>query len=426
MGDRYPSLLVLSSGVIVVDFTYSDLAADLGTSTADGLRNLANTAANVYCDAYAAYAGAFAPATSPIGLVRAIDAFNSRLCSPRNKRPANAPLPPFTGGQCPIRYNVLYRTTQPSGQSTGTAFNVLGPIRGVAIDPEPGNRRRFSVWGAPDPPSRPDGKVGILVSGSGFDPSLFSLEIISVSPVGGGSDSCGNPQPGYPPVIAPSASLNVPVSVNLGGFTLNANAVIIAPKFSASVNAEVGVTVKIGDFNVQFDAGGVTINNEFKPDVDISLPDGGGTDGRSNPPPPKEVKRSDDCADVLAPDLGEIKKLLDELKDCACDPNEFESVSFGEADSLIYQGSREILSARLVLTTVPSTVRSQSGNAGAPDVYFAGWFAWGAGAQAFGERIPVSYVQNEYLAPRRAKSCSFTLTNGAKGVLSIIRRKPQD
>lgn len=411
----------------MVDFTFESLAEDLGTNTADGLRNLANTAANVYCDAYSAYAGAFVPSSSPIGLVRAIDAFNSRLCSPRNKRPPPPPQP-FTGGQCPIRYNVTVQVIVPNEPpSTGLIPGVLGPISGVVIDPESGNRRRFSIQGAPDPPGRPDGKAGVLVTGSGLDPSEFAVSILSVAPQSGGPDTCGNPPPGYTPVVAPVDVLNVPVSVNLGGFDLNTTATIVPTLFDIDVDVNAGVKVTIGDFDVNINAGGVTINNKVDLDVNIGLPTPG-TDGRPNPPLPEPQKRPDVGCD-LAPvetDLSEIKELLEDIKECACDNTEEATISFPAANSGRYSSpSLDIVEIQLNLVDIAPNIRQQWGGENAPDVYYVGWYAFGTAPNPFGDRKPISYVSNGFLAPPGVRSFSYTLQQGCTATVFMTYKRPK-
>lgn len=412
----------------MVDFTYDSLAEDIGTGTADGLRNLANTAANVYCDAYAAYAGAFAPGSSPIGLVRGIDAFNSRLCSPRNKRPALPPSVPFSGGQCPIRYTVQGTVTQPTtGTTPYSVFNVLGPISGIVIGLNQSGQRTYFIQAAPDPPARPDGRIGLLSLGTNVNPDDFSATITSVTPPSGVPDTCGNPNPQYRPVIAPEVNLNVPVSVNLGGFTLNATAVIIPTKFEANLEVNAGVEVQIGDFNIQFDAGGVTINNEFKPSIDINLP-GSGTDGRNNPPPAQPIERSDECPDIdqITTDLEEVIELLEDIKECACEDTEEIQVVLGVANSgILTSPSLDIVSVRLILEEIPETIRTQSGGANAPDVYYAGWCSFGTGGGNFGDRIPVSYIGNSYIAPEGARQFSFTLQQGVTALPIMIYKRPK-
>lgn len=404
----------------MVDFTYPELNEDLGTNTADGLRNLANTAANVYCDAYAAYAGAFAPGSSPLGLVRAIDAFNSRLCSPRNKRPPALPSSPFSGGQCPINYTVAYTGESPGGTTTGAFSNVRGPISGVSIQTTPGGQRLWGIQAQPVGGIPPGGFYGVFTADPD-DPDIgsFFLNITSVTPQSG-PDNCGNPAPQYQPRVAPEIALSPTLSVNLGGFTLNANAIIIPTKFEANANFDVGVEVKIGDFNIQFDAGGVTINNEFKPTVEINLPGSG--DGRTPPPPSAPIKREDECPDFtdVETDLEEVLKLLKDIKKCACD-EEILTRSYPTSGSLdVSSPEGDIFAAVLNVNTLPPNVRSQFGGGAAPDVYYLGWYSFGIAPSPKGDRLPISYTSNSFIAPKGAKSFSYTLYEGGEGILTLL------
>lgn len=113
-------------------------------------------------------------------------------------------VPPFTGGQCPVGYYIVYRaSSQPGWNQTREAF-VNGPIQGTRyIDLGNGNFQ-FQVLGS-------SGGVSVTVPAG----ANSGGSIISVSRLDGQSDNCGNPY-ATEPTPAPGVPIP-PVSPPGGG-----------------------------------------------------------------------------------------------------------------------------------------------------------------------------------------------------------------
>jgi hypothetical protein len=113
-------------------FSYPELNSNPGTATADGLRNIANTAANAVCSAWRNYARATTGFPDPTGIGAFNNALFSRLCEPRG---ITAPVPEdeFVGGQCPILYDLTVAFNSAPGlpEERVVYRRVLGPVGGA-------------------------------------------------------------------------------------------------------------------------------------------------------------------------------------------------------------------------------------------------------------------------------------------------------
>lgn len=385
-------------------FTYSELAEDLGTATADGLRNLANTAANAVCSAWADYAAATAGFPDPTGLGAFNNAMFSRLCAPRGVTPPE-PEEAFIGGQCPILYNVNVSIGSARPNDTPATFppneiaqypNILGPIRGGDVLPV-GDSGKRGVFYAANQPGYPDGIITtwIAPTNSGQDDRFegaFS-QVVSVTPSNPAQpDECGNPPPGFPPIVPPKNTFNFPVNVDVGGLTLdldlNFNPTIFSPQFAFKPEFNVG----IGPFQIVFNPDGIDIF--LSPDIDIGINLPPGLDPRTPQPPPKPPTGGDgsDCPDCICPDvdLQPVLELLEDIKDCTCLESDEESITIPDSTGDLVVVPTWIKRVVIDVTQVGEAVRSQLGNGGAPDVQYLGWYAFGVGA-ALGDRKPISF-----------------------------------
>jgi archaellum component FlaC len=77
-------------------------------------------------------------------------------------------------------------------------------------------------------------------------------------------------------------------------------------------------------------------------------------------------------------------------------------------------GLSNLISAQVILTTLPTKSEIRFGADPAYNVYVAGFFAWLQGTEAI-QRIPLQYAHNINFAPPGADGYSYTLVNGAAG-----------
>lgn len=412
-------------------FTYGELAEDLGTATGDGLRNLANTAANAVCSAWRDYAAATSGFPDPTGLGAFNNAMFSRLCSPRGIEPS-PPEEEFEGGQCPIAYSVTYQigSSRPNGPNptfppnvVATIGPILGPIRGGGVLPLPGTPGKRGVIFAQSQPNYPDGIVETWTDpnpseGGRFDGSFCT--VLSVVPADPSQpDVCGNPAPVFPPIVPPINIFNFPVIVDVGGLELDLdleiNPTIFAPEFAFKPEFNVG----IGPFQIVFNPDGVDIFLSPNLDININLPPG--LDPRSPQPAPKPPTGggSGECPPCICPDvdLEPIIDLLEDVKDCVCKDEDFETVTFSELEGGLITVPTWIRSVSVVITELGEGVRSQFGEGTAPDVLYVGWYAFGRGS-ALGDRKPLSFGSN-ILEDKSSKWSSFAFSLNFESVADV-------
>lgn len=412
------SFAAVALAVFMVDMTFAELNADLATNTSDGLRNIANTAANFACALYQ-NSPASAIGTDPTGLGAFNNALWTRLCGPRDLVPL-PPAPPFSGGQCDELYDINLSVTfgEPDGSPGVTdtrQFNgVRGPLRGW----------RFS---------RPNPETGgIQVDFLTADQELsFGIQAIlpgnpttsvnSIVPVDG-TDTCGNPFPTFPPETAPLVEVETNINVDFGGFEVNVPISFQPIIIPVGIVLAPVISVNVGPINVQFGPGGVTFSPTIAPDIDITLSPG--NDPRPLPPSPRPPVTPSECPEVdLGPindKLDDIKDQLDDIEECACEPEkEIRTLAFEPANSRnVTVPEGEILNARLNAVDVGDRVRGQFGGGGAPNVEYLGWCAFGVSGSG-GDRTPVSYLSSVFVAPPGVTSFSYTLIDGSTAGLVV-------
>lgn len=207
----------------------------------------------------------------PLGVANLAGGLRRKLCS---DDPDNDPKydPEFTGGQCPIRYNVTgtYTSNQTDGGGCGETRNwvssgVFGPITGVSKDP--GVQQGWKVYGGQSPQNCVDqqnGKQLVDVADCGPSVSNFTYRaskptISSVTPLFGEPDNCGDPPP--PPLPPPT---NVDYGDDITYNIDDSTEITVPVSFTfAPVYVDIDGSVKIP---VKLDVGGI----EFKGTVSLA------------------------------------------------------------------------------------------------------------------------------------------------------------
>lgn len=426
------------------DFTFSELSSDLATDGADGLRNVANTAANFYCALYQA---------DPLGVTggliqtppgRAINALNTRLCSPRNIVPPPAE-PRFEGGQCDIEYNVVvdFGSSEPNrvgnptfpGNDSATYLALQGPITGTAVRQNVNGQGKRGVILVGVSVQAPLGEIVVWTSS---DPNMEAYEgafvaVSSVEPVGGAQlDICGNPAPSYNPYVAPVINFNTNAEVNFGlGLTANVPITIAPIIIAPLISIRPQISVDVGGITVNFNTDGVTFDFGDNGSSPIITPSPG-TDPRTDPPPSippsggggggggTPVECPDPCDNTPVLDrLDDIDEALEELKDCACEKDYEIRVIVGEArNNARFVVPPRTLSVRLAVTVKGDRIKGEWGGGEAPDVEYMGWYSWRIDGLESDRRL-ISYEANTFEAPRRATGFSYTLRNNSIAVATI-------
>lgn len=403
-------------------FTFPELNAEQGTNTADGLRNVANTAADMVCDLWQNYSEFTSSWADPTGVGKFNNALLSRLCEPRNKRPPVQPVSAFFGGQCPKLYTVTYSLRYGPNNSTAgpiTISNVLGPIQGFYTRSVSPGRKKYGIKFQPNQ-SRPTGDDFVL---EGNDADVMPVQLLSLTATPmSGSDNCGNPPPTYPPKVPGPNDVKKNVNVNVGaGVAVFAPVTLIPTRFNVDAEINPQINVSVGPFNVTFDAGGVTLSPNFnfgnQPKV---LPDSNSTPNIILPP--QDSKKGTNCPDVKVPAtdltpvisrLDSLKELSEEIQECSCPiAYDAEVVNVG-GPSRSGEGvlPRNTVRVNLFLIQIPDNAKVQFAGEDAPLQYFCGYVAFGNGV-TYGPRIPVNTARSTFEVPVWATSFYWGLYAG--------------
>lgn len=417
-------------------FTYGDLNADTGTNTANGLRNVANQAANAACNLYKNYADAATGLPDPTGLGAALNGLYSNLCGPRGSNPTTPPSIPYSGGQCTgINYNVTINYTGPSGPSSVFYPGVPGPLGGIGTKTFPSGSAAYGVLA---PNSTANGGILSVATAGGTNPinALSAYKVTSVSPVPtSGTDNCGNPGQQYNTPPPPSNSLVVNNNtVNVGaGLVIAAPITIIPVTNVANVDITPQIQVQVGPFDVTFDAGGVTVAPNFTIGSDDTNP---APNLYPSPQPTPRPPVSTDCPDVnLGPVLDAIETVdakvetlqetADDIKDCSC-PVDYTvgTVALGSGEGGVVSLPSNCIQVRLEITSSPENAKIQAGSGSHPDYLFCGYFDFGDGV-GLSERTAISTYQSTFEVPIWATSFGWSMYSGYVATITGVVLNPE-
>lgn len=422
------------------DFTIAELNENTGEATADGLRNVANVAANAICSAWRNYAGATSGFPDPTGIAAFNNGVFSRLCEPRGVQ-APVPSEEFLGGQCPIDYDVTVSIGSANPGEVGGTFppnstpfypRIRGPIRGGAVLDNAGGGKRGVFFAAPSQ-AYPDGIITTWTSPNtgqeGYFDGAFSTVLSVVPSDPNQPDICGNPAPTFPPIVPPIDVFDFDTSVYIGGPSIDVNVSFNPVIFAPLTLIKPEINVQVGPFQVVFDAGGVNIYVNPQSDPTITLPPGlDPRPDRPTPKPPTGGGGGGDCPDCicLPTDLTEVNEKLDDIIDCVCVDEQFLTQSFAGARGNLYTTPTWVKTAILDVVDIGDAVRGQLGEGGAPDVYYLGWAAFGKGSR-LGQRFPVSFGSNKYVnLSEDIDSFAYSLNFGSVGTVVLEYLKPED
>lgn len=307
--------------------------------------------------------------------------FGRAMCSRAGKPVPPIATPPFTGGQCSgTFYDVRVFFTRPGSNGAPTPAvmfvpNRRGKISSVKFVPIPEGSTTYYLQIFYEPLSGTNPYLGIV---PGFQGSIPTIDAIQVTPVPPATDNCGNIPPEYPPDPVRDPS----------DFTKN---------YTYNIYNQGGNKIEIVNGNLKFD-----INSDFTFPITVDV---GGIefnidyDGISQPPPPPRPKPK--------PSGNGNPYTIDKEPDKTATKKTF-------ADTLVY--------VYLDITTKPANAKSQWG-AGAPDVFYCGWFEFLINNQAV-NRQPVHFENNVFIAPENANGYAYTLYVGFQGkATSYIKRE---
>lgn len=410
---------------MIPTFTLTELNADTGVATANGLRNVANQAANFACNLYKNYSDAATGLPDPTGLGAALNGFYSNLCGPRGSNPTTPPSTPFTGGQCSgpgKNYNVTVNYSGPSGPGSLFFPGIPGPIASVGMKSFTSTSGSYGVI-APNA-SAYNGILNVAsASGPNWQGALSGYKVTGVtcSPIGF-TDNCGDPGQQYNTPPPPNNSVvNNSNTVNVGaGLIINAPISIVPITNIANVAIRPQIQVNVGPFNVTFDAGGVYVQPNFQIGSDKQTPPAVYLPPSSPSPTPPATPDANPCdlssvisaVSTVSGKVDAVKTELDDVKNCACPVlTTPASTTLGSGISGYASLPANCIKVALTLNSIPANAKTQKSNGSEPTNYFCGYYYWGDGTGRT-ERIPISVVQSVFFKPDWATAFGWNLYLG--------------
>lgn len=401
----------------MADISFQEMAAGIGEATGDALVDLANTAADFFCDVYAQFPAAIVSSPLDNPGARLVDGLARRVCAPRDKLPDD-PTTPFTGGQCECAvYRITY-TTYVDGASVGTNSTLQpGPLSGPSLESD-GSGKAYGLY------------VGTAACGgrrrynfaSGF--AEFKQEvggvfvtIDSVVPDVGQPNTCGDPAPQYDQRVPTLDDIKQRIPIPVGGTPVDVDIEINPVQFNPGINFKPQFNINVGGIQVNIEMTGAKINIGPQFNLPPVLPPG--YDPRNPKPSPDTPPGSPELGDI-ADDLSDILDKLDELKECACgESGPILSSNLGVSNGDALPLPSNCFRVFIQLSTLSPKPKVEFGNNDAPNVYYAGWYSFGSAAH-WGERLPLTYEYNYLDVPEWATTLSFTCRAGYEATLTAF------
>lgn len=424
----------------MVFYSFSDLNNPASPNATDAAWQAGQQVADAVCEVWQNNAGFLTGFPDPTGIGQFNTGVFDSLCSPRQSNPPT-PVPQFSGGQCDIFYDLVVQYGSSRGgpndspqtipvNGTTTYQSVLGPIGGGFVRGNPGG---FGYQGVVQVPPQAGAPDGFLLVWTSSDPDFDDYEgafcaVASAVPSSGGPDTCGDPPPTFPVVLPPLIFINKPINLQIGPISIPTRLVFNRNNFRPRFDIRPQIEFNAGPFNFNFDLGG--LNVEFSPNFNFpsspsppllppSSPPGGGGGGGKRPSDKEDAE--------------EIKEEVEKARECACDdpPDvEVEELAFDETEGASFSLPGPIVQINLNLVKITNGVKSQWGRGSAPDVYFAGWYAFSrGGGEPKGDRLPISFAQNELLPPTEdctgfAFSLNYNCT--AQGLIKYLKQEEEE
>lgn len=391
-----------------------------GQNSGNYLAGVADKAADFACDLYRDYPGAIIQ--SPIG------AFNrglmDSLCGPRNKLPPSPDTPPFSGGQCQcVTYNVNLLLRSPTTGDNNDTVTVTGRVLGLSAEGDPSQSETELMYLRYIPCDGSGNELAVQQFLVGTRGNGFDVIITGVSRQDGLPDNCGNPGPDWDPNLP----REIPDNRRSGNVVINNNdgtniVLPIAIVGSGNViNVNPNINVDVGGINIRFDFSGSKIDfGNGNPNVDQPR-------DRNNPNS-DDFDRIEEILNRINERINEQGEDIEQIKKDRNDtppPDDDPEIEKEEDEEEEESGDRDVDKLQYVcvhLTKLPN--REQWGD-GAPNVYYAGWLEFKV-KDCLLPRQPIHFSNSIFKAPEGATGFAYTLTNGAKGRVTVYKTKASD
>jgi hypothetical protein len=421
-------------------FSYGDLAQGAGGFVGD----MAKGAFTWVCEMYEKYPNNWVLSDFGKGL----------LDSTCPTMPVDLPqkFPPFSGGQCPIGYEIrsylkvkrwdrslagcpgneigdvyLLAVARINGPITNISWSVSSPSSACSGITESFNQATMTVTneaGATtfdptgvrqakdtEPTSFEEVSGAAQLSTSSYFMPPYTEGTVFIQPINPGDlDNCGDPEPVFPPdpPLDPN-DYNKPINVDndFGPGNPNNNNFDVTLVYEPTVpNFEFPINVTVGDVNINIDVDEINI--------------GGEGDGPGDVVPKDKLDKIDDT-------VTDINNKVDNLpgNEEPIEEDNYDTEPPTETETEEQVDDELIEWVRIDIINPPTHKMTILGNVVEDTVYFAGYFRWVYNDGYTGEGIPIRYSKTQFKKPGGATGYRLYAINGAKLKTTIYKEKQE-
>lgn len=401
----------------MADISLAEMNESLG-SAGDFLVDAANAARRSLCRAYKKYPGAIVGSRFDNPVTQAYDGLARRLCEPIDELPEDA-SEPVPGGQCLGRlYSIVYRYRNTPSDSWIVASPVQrnGAVGGLTLKRTSDTAMQITLFHSVGAGGS-GGTEEALGFVSGETGTIGSAEIVSITPVDGLPDECGDTPPTYPINPADAGDIVKPEPLPSGGRTVNVPVTINPVKVDVGVQIKPEFNINVGGVQVNLNITGakisITPTFNFNPVLPPAL------DPRPDPPPPvappqdpdQEGGETGESLDEILDELEEIKEIAQATRECACEEDPETNLVpdlLGSGNSGCFNLPARVKLVRLSINTQPTNARFENGMS-APNVLYAGW-SWFEYLNGLSVRTPIDSAEKTFLVESENEAQRFCFT----------------
>jgi len=191
--------------------------------------------------------------------------------------------------------------------------------------------------------------------------------------------------------------------------------ILVKPTFAPQF--DIDVQVKVGPINITFQIDGINIDFSPDPDYPVLPP------ATPLPPLPPATPRPNPFPrpSPLPDRWDEVIDLLEDIKECSCEPAgsiQSQILSSGNGATVAIPSNARFI--RVELTQIPDNAKVEFGNNNSPNVYYAGWYAFGFAGSDGGDRNPIHYQQQGFPVPKDAARFTYTVRVGFSATITAF------
>lgn len=382
--------------------SWDEVASRAGQETYDFVDQLSTAAKHYTCNLWSRFPNVM---LGPVGLgSKFTRGYMNQACRDIVTLPEITP-PLFTGGQCPIKYNIRISTgVYPSSTNCNRSPDLIsnfstnrwGPIGSIVLVGQTGQcggYRTLSITshGTTGQP-RLDNPITEDLSTFNYG-RFFNIESINITPIDNIPDNCGDVDGGYPPdpEVTPNDLVNTYIFNNYDGTMVNIPVGLFVFNNDINGSLELPITLDVGGIKVQVDLSGFTFDRRTINNYNQT--DGERLDNEEKHPLPNPEPEPTDVDPPIETELVDITRQT--------------------TNSGFYELEGNLQYVRIIITELPINTSSRHGGV-APDVQYTGWFEWITNDNKH-PRTLIQFDKTIWYPPIGATHYAYTLYKGALG-----------